>query len=143
MIVGALDGEGTNPEDIDIIIEVIETLLERYPAVALLLAIEHGTPKPAADERQRMQATLNRHGDRLVVGYAFCGLGFWASAIRTVLIGISRLAGTTVIAHDSVEATAQHIARELIGIDPEVMITMCEELRAELREDARLSCVGS
>jgi ABC-type amino acid transport substrate-binding protein len=121
-------------------IELVDTLLARYAAVAFLVVVEHGAPNPEPEERRRMQTSLAEYGDRLVIGYAFCGLGFWASAMRTVLVGISRLAGAPVIAHGSVEATAQHIARELIGLDADVMTALCEQLRADLRE--RSACAS-
>jgi hypothetical protein len=111
---------------------VIETLVERHPAIAILMVIEHGAQKPEPEERRKMQAILDQMCDRLIVGYAFCGLGFWAGALRSVLVGISRLSGSPIIAHATVEATAQHLASELLGLDPEQMTRECEALRAEL-----------
>lgn len=142
MIIGVISDSSSRPSETHHAIALIDSLLADYPAVAFLMAIEHGTAKPDAEDRRNMQAALDRYGDRLVVGYAFCGLGFWAGATQMALVSISRLAGSAVIAHRSVEATAQHIARELVGVDAEVMTALCEQLRAELHENERASSVG-
>ena len=129
-------------DDIEHPLELIEARLERYPAIAVLFTIEHGSPTPSPDERRRMQAALAAFEDRLVVGYAFCGLGFWANTIRAILVGVSRLAGSPVIAHSTVEAAAEHIARELVGIDSEQIARTGQQLRALLREDSDLAATG-
>jgi hypothetical protein len=112
---------------------LIDLLLERHASVALLFVLEHGARMPDSDERRHMNRILERHGDRLTVGHAMCGMGFGASALRVVLVGISRMVGAPIIAHGTIEATAQHLARELIGVDAGRMITLAEQLRAQLR----------
>jgi hypothetical protein len=134
MIFGVLSGPGSSA--LELAVEVIDAQLERYPAVSFLLVVEHGSPTPTPEERRRMQASLATYGDRLVVGYALCGLGFWANAVRSIMVAVSRLAGTEIIAYGSVEATAKHIARELVGVDADEMTATCEQLRAQLREEA-------
>ncbi len=122
----------SSPDDVPQTLAAIEAQLEQHAAVALLVIVEHGTPKPSPEERREMQATLARFGERLVVGYAFCGLGFWAGALRALIAGISRLAGSPAIMHQTVEDTAAALARELIGLDPQRITGVGEELRAQL-----------
>ncbi|MCA9684559.1 MAG: hypothetical protein KC457_20405 [Myxococcales bacterium] len=114
---------------------VIASVLEEHKMVALLMIIEHGTTKPTPDERREMQEALARFGDRLVVGYAFCGLGFWANTLHMVLVGISRLAGSSVIIQGSVAETADRLALELIGLNPERMTRNGEALRKMLTDE--------
>lgn len=142
MIVAAVDSSSHGGMEIVQITGLVTTLLERYPAVALLIAVEQGTPKPNFEERQQIQDALDHFRGHLVVGYAFCGLGFWASTVQAIVIGISRLTRAPVIVHDSVEAAAQHIAREHVGTDADVMAQLCEQLRAELREAGRTSSMA-
>ena len=131
----------SSDSDVSHAVTLVAELLTRHPTIAMLMVVEHGTAKPGPEERRQMQAALDSWGDRLVMGYAFCGLGFWAGALRTVLLGISRLAGSSVIAHGTVEATARNLAVELIGLDPEQMTRDAELLRAELASElpARLA----
>lgn len=123
-----------DPAHIEEVGELIESSLSRYSCVALLLVAEHGMPSPSGEERRLMQEQLVAFGERLVVGYAFCGLGFWADTLRRVVVGISRLSRTPLIAYSSVEETAQHLALEVVGLDAQRLVSHVEQLREQLRE---------
>lgn len=132
-LMAVIGSQSTNdPADIAAVVELIEYSLSRYPCVALLLVAEHGAPSPTGDERRMMQEALTKFGDRLVVGYAFCGLGFWMSTVRRVVVSISRLTKSPLIAYGNVEQTAQHLALEVVGLDAQRMVRNAEELRAEV-----------
>lgn|GEM_PF-2330334 len=127
-----VNGVETDQAAVDRLVMVLDQLLERRPTVGMIAIIEHGTPTPTPEIRQRVDTELRRYGDRLVVGYALLGLGFWAFDANE--FAASRAANTDapVFAERSVAKLAGRMAAELIGLDADAVARSCEQLRASL-----------
>lgn len=121
----------TTHESIDRLVALLERLLARWPLVGVLVLVEHGTPQPAPEIRQRADEAMCRHADRLVIGYAFLGLGFWTADARGFAAARTSL-GLTVFAAATVPELVSRVSLELVGVDPGLIERSCEQLRAEL-----------
>lgn len=122
----------TTHESIDRLTAVLDALTARWPLVGVLVLVEHGTPKPAPEIRRRADEVMCSYGDRLVIGYAFLGLGFWTADARGFATDRAAL-GLSVFAAGSVHELVSRVSLELVGVDPELIERSCEQLRAELR----------
>lgn len=134
MIVRVLDGGQTTIEDVDAACELIERMLAQYPAIALVVIVEHGTPVPVLGVTRYTAERFGAYGDRLLLGACMLGLGFWARTAFTSMTRAVRLtSAVTVVLETSLESFARQLASELVGLDPGALVALFEQQRAELR----------
>jgi hypothetical protein len=126
-----VNGVETTHESIDRLAALLDSLVARWPLVGALILVEHGTPTPALEIRRRADEVMSSHGDRLVIGYAFLGLGFWTADARGFAAERAAL-GLSVFAAGTVHELVSRVSLELVGVDPELIERSCEQLRAEL-----------
>ena len=127
-----VDGVDTTHESVDRLIATLDRMLTRWPLVAVLVVVEHGTPSPAPEIRRRVDDELRRFGDRIVIGYAFLGLGFWTVGAREFAAARAATIGVPVIVANEVRELATRVSLELVGVDPELIERSFAQLRAEL-----------
>ena len=133
LMLRVLGGIETTHESVDRLLAMLDRILARWPLVGVLVLVEHGTPKPSPEIRRRVDDELRRYGDRIVVGYAFLGLGFWNADAREFAAERAASLGVTVFATATVRELATRVSLELVGVDPEAVERTCEQLRSELR----------
>lgn len=112
--------------------ELVEQALLDYPIVATLIVVEHGARVPGGEVRRCIDDHLRKYADRMVTGYALLGLGFWAQQARDFAANRARMEGCTILVDISLPRLTERLAQELIGIDPEQLAEVCEQLRGEL-----------
>ena len=127
-----INGARTDVEDVARVFEIVDGILERQAAAGLFVAVEHGSPLPSAEVRRFVGERMPLYGERLVVGYALTGLGFWASAARLFTVGLAKLGRITTIIESSTEAIAERMALELVGLDGQALARRVEELRTQV-----------
>ena len=131
------DGVRTEIDDLIRVNALFEELLQQRPAIGMLLVFTHGTPLPTPATQRFAITAMRELDDKLVLSVAALGLGFWADALRASIATIARIvAGSTIAIEHSVEAAAQRLAAELIGIDPDALLGVYRQLWAELRRPA-------
>lgn len=131
LLLRVVNGVETTHETVDRLIASLDRLLARWSIVGVLVLVEHGTPKPASEVRRRVDEALGSHGQRIVIGYAFLGLGFWTADAREFAAERAAL-GMTVFAAGTVRELVTRVSLELVGVDPELIVRSCEQLRSEL-----------
>lgn len=132
VLVRAVDGLRVELEHYDQLIELYESRLSKYPASGMLLIIHQGTPTPPADVRRYAAELMNRL-ERVTVVTGLAGLGVWSTLFRQTLykmVGLLRHANFKV--EGSVEAAAETLAHELIGVNSEQLLADYESLRAKM-----------
>ena len=132
LMLRVLAGIETTHESVDRLLALLDRLLARWPLVGVLVLVEHGTPRPSPEIRRRVDDELRRYGDRVVIGYAFLGLGFWTADAREFAAERAAALGVTVFAASSVRELATRVGLEMLGVDAELLERSCEQLRAEL-----------
>ncbi|KIG18445.1 hypothetical protein DB30_00730 [Enhygromyxa salina] len=110
----------------------VDQVLSEYPIVAMLIVVEHGAPVPDEDVRRSIDVQLQARADKLVVGYALLGLGFWAERARAFADHRIRLEGCTILVDISLSALIQRLALEFVGIDPDQLTQVVEQLRTQV-----------
>ncbi|NVB38309.1 hypothetical protein G6O69_10740 [Pseudenhygromyxa sp. WMMC2535] len=132
VIYRVINGAPTGVEDALRTFEIIDRALERYAVAGLMVAVEHGSPFPTTEARRWLSENMPRYGDRLVTGYALTGLGFWASSARLITVSIAKLGRITAIIESSVDAIAERMALEVVGLDPRQLVSRVDELQGML-----------
>lgn len=127
-----INGVSTTHADVDRLVATLDSMLERWPLVAVLVAIEHGTPSPSAEIRRRVDDELRRYGDRIVIGYALLGLGFWTVDARGWARERATTLGVPVLVENGVRELASRVGLELVGVDPDQVVEGFGRLRAAL-----------
>lgn len=114
---------------VDRVVTLVDAMVERWPLVGVIAIVEHGTPQPDPELRRRIDAEMRRYGDRIVVAYGFLGIGYWRADAHA--FGTERAAalGVPVIVETELEALAERVANELIGVDPAWLVEIVERLR--------------
>lgn len=134
LMVRVLDGGPTTVEDVDLACELIERMLQQYPAIALLVIVEHGTPVPSLAVRRYSAERFGSHGDRLLLGVCMLGLGFWAkTAFNSMTFALRFTGAMTVLLDTNLEKFAGQLAYELVGLDPDDLVALFEQQRAQLQ----------
>lgn len=131
-VLRVVNGVATTPESLDLLLGCFDELLARLPVAAMLVIVEHGSPQPSAAIRQRIDAELRRYGERIVLGYAFLGLGFWNVDSQEFVAERTATVGTPLIVTNTIPELVRRVASELIGLDPGLLEGAIERLRAEL-----------
>jgi hypothetical protein len=127
-----INGVPTTHADVDRLVETLDRMLDRWPLIAVLVAVEHGSPSPTAEIRRRVDDELRRYGDRIVIGYALLGLGFWTVDAREWATERAATLGLPVVVANDIRELASQVSLELIGVDPELIVRGISQLRAAL-----------
>lgn len=136
IVIRICDGVRTDVEDLQRVESLWQELLDSHHTIGMLLVFTHDTPLPTAATQRYAKQVLPRYDDALVLSAAILGLGFWASAFRAGLDALMRIArGGTVAIEGSVEAAAERLTRELVGIDPAALLEVVRELLAKLEHE--------
>lgn len=140
IVIRICDGARTEIEDLDRVEALFDELLESRSAVGMLLVITHETPLPTTATQRYALNAMSRYGDKLVVAVATLGLGFWASTFRTTLDTILRmLRGANMTIEGNPEAAVARLSGELIGIDPEALLSAYRGLWSALERSRMAS----
>ncbi len=134
VVLRIIDGATTEPADIDRLHALLEQALREWPTVGMLLISHHGSPNPSLTTMRYSANVMAEIQDRMVVGVAPLGLGFWAETSRATVSVLMQLVRSTVTLGSSTEAVARKLALELVGIDPDGLAAACELLEREFRE---------
>ena len=126
------DGGRTEIADLERVEALFDELLASKPVIGMLLVFTHDTPLPSPATQRHAAAGLLRLRGRVMVATATVGLGFWATSFRAGLDAVFRALGGGVVVETRVEAAAERLAGELIGIDAEGLVAVYERLWAEL-----------
>jgi hypothetical protein len=134
LMVRVLDGGPSTIEDVDLACELLEQMLEQYPAIALVVIVEHGTPVPPIAVFRYTTERFGAYGDRVLLGSCLLGLGFWAKTALSSMTTALRFTGTlTVLTETNLESLARQLSFELVGLDPADLVAFFEQQRALLR----------
>ncbi|MEX1365740.1 MAG: hypothetical protein AB1Z98_21615 [Nannocystaceae bacterium] len=123
-------------EHIELLHETFERMLDTYPRVGLLAYLPDGAPLPDGAARLRAVSMLRSLGPRLggmvVVAQ---GTGFWASAARSVITGLTlmaRVAFPVKVTSSAADGCEWLGARFEPGVDAEALLRLTEQLGARL-----------
>lgn len=134
LVVRIIDGHRTVADDFDRLDEVVKASFADVPSFGVLQILYHGNQPPPPDVRRRAAALMESYADRACVVVALLGLGFWSSTLRAAINGLSSLLRLSEIhVEGSVEAAAEQLARELIGLDAPAIVDASEQLLDHMR----------
>lgn len=138
VVIRLIDGAATEPADIDRVHGLLAGVLLGWPSAGMLLIAHHGSPQPSFATMRYSKGLTGEIEDRLVIGIALIGLGFWADAARATAAWLMRIAGrSSVVLEGSVEGAARAMAMELVGLDAVGLIGACGELERRFRANSR------
>ena len=135
VVVRILDGHNTDFEDIDRIAELIETEKRDARLAGFFQVICQGTPQLDPEVRRYAAKILDSYGDRACTVVVLLGLGFWTATLRLALSAFTSMMrnGKNVHIEGKIEAGAQTLARELIGLNAEELCEAYAELYEHMR----------
>ena len=136
VVVRLIDGAQTEPADIDRLHGLLAGVLIGWPTVGMLLVSHHGSPQPSVATMRYSKNQMADIEDRLVIGIALLGLGFWAETARATASWLMRFAQSSVVLEGSVDDAARRMGMELVGLDAEGLIGACDELERRFRTRA-------
>jgi hypothetical protein len=118
---------------------LIESALARWPTCGVWVVVHHGAPIPDGDARRHAGRVFGAFGDRQCVVYTLLGLGFWSSAAIAVSLVLAKLIGQHPLIETSIEAGAERLGLELIGIDAEKLAVIHDELLEMIQAHAAVA----
>jgi hypothetical protein len=113
---------------IDELARLAELTLARWPMCGTWVVVHHGAPIPDGEVRRHTGRVMGRFRDRQCTVYSMLGLGFWASAAIAASMVFAKLIGQRALIETSIEAGAQRLGLELIGVDAEKLVVSYEEV---------------
>jgi hypothetical protein len=131
LLLRIINGAVTTHASVDRLVALLDEMLDRWPVVGVLAVVEHGSPQPNPEMRLRVDDEMRRYGERIVVGYAFLGIGFWSTDARR--FGEERAAalGVPVFVETQLEPVVASIVGELDGVDAAAaVVEVVEGLRS-------------
>ncbi len=135
VVIRICDGVRTEVEDLERVDKLFDELLATHGAIGMLLVFTHDTPLPTPAAQRYTMSSMSRYGPRLTIAVAALGLGFWASALRSTVDMILRVVrARNAVVEGSAEAAVSRLANELIGIDPDALLSAYEGLWSELEQ---------
>ena len=134
VLIRIADGAPTEPPELDRLHALFLELLDEWPTIGMLLVAHHGNPIPSLAALRYANARMGDLDERLVVGIALLGLGYWAEASRAAINVLTRLVrGNTFMLAGSVESAVDKMALELVGLDREQLVLAAAELERRFR----------
>jgi hypothetical protein len=138
VLIRIVDGAVTEPRDMDRLHVQFLEMLDEWPTIGMLLVAHHGSPIPSLATMRYGNQLMAQLDDRLVVGVALLGLGYWAEASRAAINFLTRFVrGNTYILASSVESAVDKMAFELVGLDREQLCLATAELERQFRNKNR------
>lgn len=122
----------TEPDDIDRVAQLLDRVLEHAPAAGLWVVVHHDSPVPDGATRRYGGRVMKRYDKHVCIVYSLLGLGFWASAASAAMSAISKLSGVYSPRTQSLEAGAQHLCSEFIGLNPGPLLAAHDTLLASI-----------
>ena len=101
---------------------VVDDILLRAPAAGIWVVVHHGAPIPDSSTRRYMGQKLKGYGERVSVAFSLLGLGFWTSGAIAATVAINKVFGVNSPITTSVEAGAERLCMDLIGLNPERLV---------------------
>jgi hypothetical protein len=129
----------TDPAIIDELARLTELTLGRWPMCGMWVVVHHGAPIPDGDVRRHAGRVLGPFRERQCVVYSLLGLGFWSSAAIAVSIVLAKLIGQRPLISTTVEAGAERLGLELIGVDAEKLAAIHDELLEAIQTHAKVA----
>lgn len=134
VLIRIADGATTEPPEMDRLHMLFLELLDEWPTIGMLLVAHHGNPIPSITALRYANTLMGDLDDRLVIGIALLGLGYWAEASRAAINVLTRLVrGNTYLLAGSVESAVDKMALELVGLDREQLCRVAAELEHQFR----------
>jgi hypothetical protein len=134
VLIRIVDGATTEPSDMDRLHVLFLELLDEWPTIGMLLVAHHGNPIPSIATLRYANQLMGQLDDRLVIGIALLGLGYWAEASRAAISFLTRwVRGNTYFLANSVESAVDKMAYELVGLDREQLCLTAAELERQFR----------
>jgi hypothetical protein len=129
LLLRIINGAVTTHASVDRLVALLDDMLERWPVVGVIAVVEHGSPQPNPEMRRRVDEVMRGYGERIVVGYAFLGIGFWSTDARR--FGEERAAalGVPVFVETELAPVVASVAGELVGVEAAVVVEIIERLR--------------
>jgi hypothetical protein len=124
---------------IDELARQTEHTLSSWPMCALWVVVHHGTPIPDGEVRRHTGRALRPFRERQCVVFSLLGLGFWASAAIAACMVFAKLIGQRPLIESSVEAGAERVGLELIGVDAEKLAVVHDELLEAIQTHAKVA----
>jgi hypothetical protein len=139
VIVVVITTAPTDTRFIDELARLSELALVRWPMCAIWVVAHHGAPIPDNEVRRHSGRALRPFRDRQCVVYSLLGLGFWTVAAVAATTMLAKLMGQRPLIETSVEAGADRIGLELIGVDAEKLAVIHDELLETIQAQAKLA----
>lgn len=138
VVIRICDGVRTEVDDLRRVERLFDELLATHANIAMLLVFTHGTPLPDAAAQRHAKSAMQAYEGRLVLSVALLGLGFWASAMRGSIGTLVRVVSRgDVWLEGSVERAVARLTTDLVGLDPDALASVYQELWDELAHGAR------
>lgn len=132
VVIRVISSAGTEFVDADRFSRLAKDILQRAPAAGLWAVVHHGAPVPDSSVRRYMGNQLKPFSERLCIVTTMLGLGFWASAATAATHTIAKFTGTGSRITTTVEAGAQRLCMDLIGLDPARLVAAYDQLLARI-----------
>jgi hypothetical protein len=129
----------TDTTMIDELARLAELALVRWPMCGTWVVVHHGAPIPDGEVRRHTGRVMGRFRDRQCTVYSLLGLGFWASAAIAAMMVFAKLIGQRALIETSIEAGADRLGLELIGVDAEKLAVIHDELLEAMRAHAKVA----
>lgn len=130
LLVRVVNGVETDQSSVDRLVTTLDSMLARRTLIGMVVIVEHDSPRPSPEIRERVDKELRRYGEQIVLGYALLGLGFWAFDAGGFAAERVASLGTVVLVERELGPLAERMALELVGVDAERLVRRCEALRA-------------
>ena len=128
IVIRVIVGAPTDVACLDRLHLITQELLQRWPVAGMWIVVHHGSPIPDGETRRHAGQIFSPYAERLAIGYALLGLGFWSGAAIAVTRVLARLMRQPTLIDTSVEASAQRMAMEVVGLDPSEFVAVHERL---------------
>jgi hypothetical protein len=118
IVIRVVDSARTTNVDVDRFVAMVADILERAPAAGMWVIVHHDAPIPDHSIRRYMSQQMKPYNDRVTAVFTLLGLGFWAAAASAATLGITKLVGISPVITTTIEAGAERMCMDLIGVDP-------------------------
>lgn len=124
-------GSAVNVEDFVQLRGIYDGPLAAAPQTVLLMVLREGTKMPEMGARRAAAKMIEEIGERFRgMHVVLHGSGFWASALRSAITGLSMLMGnhSTARAYSTVREAAEEVAKQIPGLSAAALTEALERL---------------
>ncbi|EDM79745.1 hypothetical protein PPSIR1_31638 [Plesiocystis pacifica SIR-1] len=134
VVIRMMDGRATTIEDYRRLMPVLEVAMEQDPAVGFLHVFHSGTPPATPEVRRHAAQLFEPLAARLASVMILTGDGLSSKLMRNSAQSVkSILRNSSFDVARSIDEGARMLALDLVGIDPELLASQCEELHVHMR----------